>query len=509
MAIKPHRVKKEQGRLFVSWEDGSLTVRDLLLKFLEYNATGVKISPTNDQSAIVYFKTQQEAEAAMQETDGVVINGYVLIVSLQENGDQPRQSQFLPPQQDYQYQPAQIRQPSPVPIVNAVPDQYQPSSGLNKKKLYIRNINPSTSQQEFQDIFRSYNVIRCTIPHTQPNGRSYYGFAEFLSEQDAERAMQQVSWMTINGRRLQIEFSQNNHIPQDRYKVILRNLHPDTTQENIYSLLTPFRPSNVIIEQDSRSYTRSLIATCYFNSAGLAQEAYKIADKQYLKGLIIIAELKIIISQLRHQSNTRSSAPPEQFTIPYQPAANTRMQYRYQSNQPQITETANQNLQNQRSISINPVRQQSPGQNLDKRVLFINCLSPQTTVATLTRLFQPFNVINCKIPQNQLQSKPRHGFANFSSEEDARRALQQTQGINIDGYRVEVKYKSINPNSVGIQRPTPESIQFVPNYIEPRLPLQTNPNTLAFNQQNQYPGYLMHINRGGYFNRSRPFIHNN
>lgn len=48
MAIKPHRVKKEQGRLFVSWEDGSLTVRDLLLKFLEYNATGVKISPTND-----------------------------------------------------------------------------------------------------------------------------------------------------------------------------------------------------------------------------------------------------------------------------------------------------------------------------------------------------------------------------------------------------------------------------------------------------------------------------
>ncbi|KAA6370103.1 MAG: hypothetical protein EZS28_034370 [Streblomastix strix] len=66
-----------------------------------------------------------------------------------------------------------------------------------------------------------------------------------------------------------------------------------------------------------------------------------------------------------------------------------------------------------------------------------------TTEVSLKQIFIAFNISNCRIPQNQPPKKPRHGFLNFSTEQDAQNALQSIQGKIIDGNRITINYKHI------------------------------------------------------------------
>ncbi|KAA6399687.1 MAG: hypothetical protein EZS28_004787 [Streblomastix strix] len=105
-----------------------------------------------------------------------------------------------------------------------------------------------------------------------------------------------------------------------------------------------------------------------------------------------------------------------------------------------------------------PIRNILP---VDKYILFIGNINPDTTDERFRQIFAPFKAIKCDLKPNQGPGIAHKGWADFSNESDASQALEYFNGRTIDRYKWEVSYK-----------PLPFSVIMKELFIE-----QLNPNT--------------------------------
>jgi RNA recognition motif-containing protein len=79
-------------------------------------------------------------------------------------------------------------------------------------KLYVGNLPYSTDQHQLREAFARYgNVISAVVVSDRETGRSRgFGFVEFASAEEAQRAVEGTNGLTIDGRSLKVNIAHDN-----------------------------------------------------------------------------------------------------------------------------------------------------------------------------------------------------------------------------------------------------------------------------------------------------------
>jgi RNA recognition motif-containing protein len=79
-------------------------------------------------------------------------------------------------------------------------------------KLYVGNLSYSSDQHRLREAFGPYgNVISATVVSDRETGRSRgFGFVEYASAEEAQRALEATNGLTIDGRSLKVNIAHDN-----------------------------------------------------------------------------------------------------------------------------------------------------------------------------------------------------------------------------------------------------------------------------------------------------------
>ncbi|KAA6390792.1 MAG: hypothetical protein EZS28_013679, partial [Streblomastix strix] len=238
--------------VLVSWEGSNINQTILKELFEPYQAVDVTIDQVrpdnNNRTAFVKFMTQQAAEYAQDQTDGLVLGDTFLEVFVEQRN--------LP------IPIPQVKQP-PIPYVepNSIPNSQQDQLSqvhqeiLDKKILFIKNLNPITTEDDIKAIFSDYNCINCTFVKRHYSGKTHNCYVDFMSEEDASRALQYSNGMKVNENIISVEYqreksqSPHNRIsPQpsldDQHHIQPSPSHPVVLQQT--SSIQPPPPPNLM-----------------------------------------------------------------------------------------------------------------------------------------------------------------------------------------------------------------------------------------------------------------------
>lgn len=177
------------NKLFVRNLSWSVTENQL---FQLFNQTGNVISvkiPTRREDgkprgfAFVEMSSDEEAEKAIQDFNGSLLDTREIAVSLQ---DESRANQ---------------------------------SSPLSKSsKLFIKNIGYSTSEKSLQTLFESVgNVTSVRIPTDRDSGQNKgFAFVEMTSTEEAEKAIATLNHQLLDSEEILVNYQRNTERPTNR-----------------------------------------------------------------------------------------------------------------------------------------------------------------------------------------------------------------------------------------------------------------------------------------------------
>ena len=79
-------------------------------------------------------------------------------------------------------------------------------------KLYVGNLSYSTDQHRLREAFAQYGqVVSATVVSDRETGRSRgFGFVEYASAEEAQRAVDATNGLTIDGRSLKVNVAHDN-----------------------------------------------------------------------------------------------------------------------------------------------------------------------------------------------------------------------------------------------------------------------------------------------------------
>lgn len=84
---------------------------------------------------------------------------------------------------------------------------------MNKKKLFISNINFSVTPKELREAAEIYGeVVNCNILMDRETRKSRgMGFVEFNTEKDAEAALTGLKGKSIKGREIRVDYAKERN----------------------------------------------------------------------------------------------------------------------------------------------------------------------------------------------------------------------------------------------------------------------------------------------------------
>ncbi|XP_029471520.1 nucleolin isoform X1 [Rhinatrema bivittatum] len=207
--IKEHKKERDARTLFVKNLPYSMTAEEL--KEVFENAIDIRLPLGKDGSgkgiAYIEFKTEAEAEAALEEKQGAEVEGRAILV-------------------DYTGQKSQ-------------------QSGGGKrgesKILIVNNLSYSATEDSLQELFQKAATIR--VPQNNQGRPKGFAFVEFSTMEDAKEALESYNNTEIEGRTIRLEFSQTSG-PQgggnsrgfgggQTKTLFVRGLSDETTEETL------------------------------------------------------------------------------------------------------------------------------------------------------------------------------------------------------------------------------------------------------------------------------------
>ena len=77
-------------------------------------------------------------------------------------------------------------------------------------KLYVGGLSWGLEWQDLKDVFKEYGEVTFVkVIKDRETGKSKgFGFVEFISADDAEKAKDALDWAEIDGRAVKIDFAQ-------------------------------------------------------------------------------------------------------------------------------------------------------------------------------------------------------------------------------------------------------------------------------------------------------------
>lgn len=231
--IKENKKERDARTLFLKNLPYRLT-EDEIREVFE-NALEVRIVMNKDGSskgmAYVEFKTEAEANKALEEKQGTEIEGRAVVIDF--TGEKS--------QQEHQ-------------------------KGGESKTLIVNNLSYAATEETLQEVFKKASSIK--VPQNNQGRPKGYAFVDFATAEDAREALNSCNNTEIEGRTIRLEFSSpswqkgntnarggggGGGFNQQSKTLFVRGLSEDTTEETLRESFEGSISARIVTDRDTGS----------------------------------------------------------------------------------------------------------------------------------------------------------------------------------------------------------------------------------------------------------------
>ncbi|KAK8939820.1 Polyadenylate-binding protein 2 [Platanthera guangdongensis] len=255
--------------------------------------------------------------------------------------------------------------------------------------IFIKNLDPAIDNKSLQDIFISFGpVLSCKVA-SDSNGQSKgYGFVQFENEESAQKAIGKLSGMLVNDRKVYVGLFMRR---QDRDRtngspkftnVFVKNFPETFTEEDLKNEFCEFGDTDsVIIMRDAHGNSKC------FGFVNFTQPGAAAAAVEKLNG-------KTIDDKVLYVGRAQKKVDREaELKAKFEQERNGRLEKLKSSN------------------------------------LYLKNLDESVNDQKLEDIFAPFGeIISCKVMLDSLMQSKGTAFVQFSSPEEANRAVIEMNG---------------------------------------------------------------------------------
>ncbi|NXN49268.1 NUCL protein, partial [Rynchops niger] len=229
--VKENKKERDARTLFVKNLPYRLTedeMRDVFKNALEIR---IVLNKEGNSKGMAYieFKTEAEANKALEEKQGAEIDGRAMVIDF--TGEKSHQD-------------------------------YQKGGGERETKtLIVNNLSYAASEETLQEVFKKASSIK--MPQTNQGRPKGYAFVEFPTAEDAREALNSCNNTEIEGRAIRLEFSspswQKGNVNarggfnQQSKTLFVRGLSEDTTEETLRESFEGSISARIVTDRDTGS----------------------------------------------------------------------------------------------------------------------------------------------------------------------------------------------------------------------------------------------------------------
>ncbi|NXL31455.1 NUCL protein, partial [Glaucidium brasilianum] len=229
--MKENKKERDARTLFVKNLPYRLT-EDEMREVFE-NALEIRIVMNKDGNskgmAYIEFKTEAEANKALEEKQGTEIDGRAMVIDF--TGEKSHQ------------------------------DHQKGGGERESKTLIVNNLSYAASEETLQELFKKASSIK--MPQTNQGRPKGYAFVEFPTTEDAKEALNSCNNTEIEGRAIRLEFSSpawqkgnmnaRGGFNQQSKTLFVRGLSEDTTEETLRESFEGSISARIVTDRDTGS----------------------------------------------------------------------------------------------------------------------------------------------------------------------------------------------------------------------------------------------------------------
>ncbi|XP_021252768.1 nucleolin isoform X1 [Numida meleagris] len=230
-SLKENKKERDARTLFV--KNLPYRVTEDEMKNVFENAVEVRLVLNKEGSskgmAYIEFKTEAEAEKALEEKQGTEVDGRAMVI-------------------DYTGEKSQ--------------QENQKGGGERESKtLIVNNLSYAASEETLQELFKKATSIK--MPQNNQGRPKGYAFVEFPTAEDAKEALNSCNNTEIEGRAIRLEFSSpswqkgnmnaRGGFNQQSKTLFVRGLSEDTTEETLRESFEGSISARIVTDRDTGS----------------------------------------------------------------------------------------------------------------------------------------------------------------------------------------------------------------------------------------------------------------
>ncbi|NXP08172.1 NUCL protein, partial [Thinocorus orbignyianus] len=229
--IKENKKERDARTLFVKTLLYRLTEEEMREVF--ENAQEIRMVMNKDGNskgmAYIQFKTEAEADKALEEKQGTEIDGRAMVIDF--TGEKSHQ------------------------------DHQKGGGERESKTLIVNNLAYAASEETLQELFKKASSIK--MPQNNQGRPKGYAFVEFPTTEDAKEALNSCNNTEIEGRAIRLEFSSpgwqkgnmnaRGGFNQQSKTLFVRGLSEDTTEETLKESFEGSVSARIVTDRDTGS----------------------------------------------------------------------------------------------------------------------------------------------------------------------------------------------------------------------------------------------------------------
>ncbi|XP_056214791.1 nucleolin [Falco biarmicus] len=229
--IKENKKERDARTLFVKNLPYRLTEDEIREVFENAQEIRIVMNKEGNSKGMAYveFKSEAEANKALEEKQGTEIDGRAMVIDF--TGEKSHQ-------------------------------EHQKGGGERESKtLIVNNLSYAASEETLQELFKKASSIK--MPQNNQGRPKGYAFVEFPTTEDAKEALNSYNNTEIEGRAIRLEFSSpawqkgnmnaRGGFNQQSKTLFVRGLSEDTTEETLKESFEGSISARIVTDRDTGS----------------------------------------------------------------------------------------------------------------------------------------------------------------------------------------------------------------------------------------------------------------
>ncbi|XP_010143869.1 PREDICTED: nucleolin [Buceros rhinoceros silvestris] len=229
--MKENKKERDARTLFVKNLPYRLTEDEMREVFENAQEIRIVMNKEGNSKGMAYveFKTEAEANKALEEKQGTEIDGRAMVIDF--TGEKSHQ------------------------------DHQKGGGDRESKTLIVNNLSYAASEETLQELFKKASSIK--MPQNNQGRPKGYAFVEFPTTEDAKEALNSCNNTEIEGRAIRLEFSSpawqkgstnaRGGFNQQSKTLFVRGLSEDTTEETLKESFEGSISARIVTDRDTGS----------------------------------------------------------------------------------------------------------------------------------------------------------------------------------------------------------------------------------------------------------------